>query len=96
MDFYNRPVTKTFRRNKMEQRIITIVMAIIRLFCLGTGIAHAAPSGGTYYVNDKMITSTLKQTRRKVYDRDGDSKVNCSDGRHSGRCGPSASLAVRP
>lgn len=67
-------------RNRRINRglVITFVLLAILFFGLAAKVS-ASPSGGTYYVNDKMITSTLKATRRKVYDRDGDGKVNCID-----------------
>jgi hypothetical protein len=67
-------------KNKRDVRHCAIVVILLAIFFFGMAAkVSAAPSGGTYYVNDKMITSTLKQTRRKVYDRDGDGKVNCID-----------------
>lgn len=81
---YQRYETNAAIKQRRSLKTVLFIAIILLLLVIRGGIyvINAAEYPYThydYYVNDSCITDTLRQTRKNVYDRDGDRKINCID-----------------
>ena len=59
--------------------VVLLALVSVSLFAYNFDEDDDGYEAYDYYVNDSCIRNTLRATARKVYDRDGDGKVNCID-----------------